>query len=63
MAKLVKELKDLEHAQRSRIAVRHGKVMINDQNVFTTWQRLSQECNVAISWPCYQLISPCLCEG
>ena len=52
MAKPVKEFKDLEHPQRSRIAVRHRQMMINDQNVLA--RRSSgplQKRNIAISWP------------
>src|SRR5262249_46293603 len=63
MAKLVKELKDLEHAQRARVAVQHREMMIDHKNVFATQWQLPQGRQIAINGLCYQLVSPCLGEG
>src|SRR6266516_2197089 len=64
MTKLVKELKHLEHPERSRITVRHGKVMIDHEDVFP--RRLSglpKECQIAIGRLRHQLRGPSFRKG
>ena len=60
MAKLMQKLKDLKHPERSRITVRHWKVMIDHQDVFRRrLPGLPKECQVAIGRLPLQLRGPC----
>ena len=37
MSKPIKNRKYLEHSERSGIAIRHGQMMIDDQDAFFSW--------------------------
>src|SRR6266571_701446 len=59
MAKRVKELENLEHPERSRIAIRHWKIMVNYQNVFSRKRpRLREELYIAVGWFRHQFSGP-----
>ena len=63
MAELMQELKNLKHPERSRVTVRHWKVMIDHEDVFPRGiSRLLKECYVAVGWLFLELGSPCFRE-
>ena len=63
MTEPVKNLKDLEHSQRSRVAIGHRQMMVDHQNVLA---RCSSgpvhKSDIPVGWSLRQFITPHLCE-
>src|ERR1043166_4897111 len=58
MPESMQQLQDLEHAQRTGVALRGWNMVVYHYNVFAAKRRIFQRCQIAVCWFTCQFSSP-----